>query len=113
MRCLVKVSFSWVLAGNILVAFGNVFILNSPSQFSANWFRPENRLIVTSLAVFSMSVSGGAGALFSPFVVKSGLSQEEGLESVFRLMVLQGGPITFIMLFNLIFLRGKPKEPPA
>lgn len=113
LRCLVKESFTWVLLGNILVAAGNAFMLNAPSQFSANWFKPENRMVVTSVAVFFLSVSGAAGALLSPFVVKSGLSDEEGIDSVERLMLLQGAIIAFIMLLNLVFFRGKPKTPPA
>lgn len=70
MRCFVKLSFSYVLAGNTVIAFGNAFILNSPAQFSANWFRASARLLMTSIAVFAMVVSGGAGALISPFVVR-------------------------------------------
>lgn len=113
LRCLVKVSFHFVLLGNGVMAFGNVFILNAPSQFSAAWFRPESRLVVTSLAVFAMSVSGGAGALISPFIVKAGMGQEEGLKAVFKLMLFQGVPVAAIMIVNLIFFRGKPKHPPA
>jgi hypothetical protein len=70
LRCLVKTSFAFVLLGNTIIAFGNIFILKSPSQFSANWFRPQARLFVTSLAVFAMSVAGAVGGLISPFIVK-------------------------------------------
>lgn len=106
LRCLVRVDFNYVLAGNTVIAIGNVFILNSPSQYSATWFKPERRLLVTSIAVFCMIVSGGIGALISPFIVRENLSQEAGLDSVFRLMVVQGAPLSAIMFLNLFLFRG-------
>jgi hypothetical protein len=84
----VKTSFTFVIVGNTIIAFGNVFILNSPSQFSANWFRPQTRLVVTTLAIFAMNVSGGAGALISPFIVKEDMTPEAGLNAVFELMLI-------------------------
>jgi hypothetical protein len=39
-RCFVKLSFSSVVVGNTIVAVGNVFVLNAPSQFATAWFRP-------------------------------------------------------------------------
>lgn len=77
-RILVKVNFGFVLAGNIFVAFGNVFIMNSPTMFSVTWFRPQLRIIVTSLAIFVTLVSGGLGALLSPFLVPENLTREDG-----------------------------------
>lgn len=112
LRILVKVSFGFVLAGNILVAFGNVFIVNSPTMFSVTWFRPELRIIVTSVAIFVSLVSGGFGALISPFLVPEDLPTSEGREKVFYLMIYQAVFVGVIMILNLIFFKSKPKNPP-
>ena len=68
---------------------------------------------MTSIAVFCMIVSGGAGALVSPFVVKQNMSLSAGKDAVFVLLIFQGSIIAVIMLLNLIFFRGKPNHPPS
>lgn len=75
-RIFVYVNFAFVLAGNIFVAFGNVFLMNASTLFSVTWFRPEMRLVITSLSVFTTMISGGLGALLSPFIVKEVLTPE-------------------------------------
>lgn len=111
-RILVKVNFAFVVAGNTIIAFGNVFIMNSATMFSVTWFRPELRIIITSLAIFTSLVSGGLGALLSPFFVKENLPPELGQQKVFWLMIYQGIFVGVIMILNLVLFRGKPKVPP-
>ena len=112
-RTFVDYDFIFVLVGNTFIALGNVFIMNAASQFSVTWFRPDLRLIVTSLAVFTTLVSGGIGALISPFVVKESFTDEEGRKAVFKLMVYQAGFVGGIMLLNLILFRGRPRISPT
>ena len=38
---LIKFNFIWVLIGNFIVAFGNVYVLSVPAKFSALWFAPN------------------------------------------------------------------------
>lgn len=110
---MVKINFGFVLAGNILVAFGNVFIMNSPTMFSVTWFRPDVRIIVTSVAIFVSLVSGGLGALFSPFIVPENIEAiEEGKQKVFDLIAYQAIFVGVIMILNLVLFRSKPKNPP-
>lgn len=70
LRILVIQGFAWVLVGNIIVAIGNAFILYCPAKYSALWYPPKNRLLVTGLIIFANNVSGGVGAFLSPFFVK-------------------------------------------
>lgn len=58
MRMLINESFYFVIIGNSLNAMGNVFLINCPPRFSAVWFTPRERIIVTSLIGFANAVSG-------------------------------------------------------
>lgn len=112
LRILVIYNFGFVVAGNTLIAFGNVFIMNAATMFSVTWFRPQMRIIITSLSIFTALVSGGLGALISPFLVKENLPPDIGRQKVFWLIVYQGILVGSIMVLNLILFRGKPKVPP-
>jgi hypothetical protein len=75
-RCLININFIFAILGNVVIAIGNIFILNSPSQLAANWFKPEKRLLITSLGLFSTSISGGIGAFVSSMLIPKNLQPE-------------------------------------
>lgn len=41
-RCLVKVGFAFVVAGQVFCAIGQPFILNAPMKIATRWFMPQN-----------------------------------------------------------------------
>ena len=75
-RLLIFESFIWVIVGNFVFACGNVFVINVCPKFSAIWFAPEQRLLISSLLIFANSISGGFGSILSPFFVKDKLPED-------------------------------------
>jgi hypothetical protein len=73
MRTFVLKGFGWLIAGNVLAAIGNIFVLNCPAKYSAIWYAPKQRLLITSLVVLFNCISGAFGAFVSPFIVKPDL----------------------------------------
>ena len=51
-------------------------MLNAPAKYSAIWYGPRDRIIVTSILVFISTISGAFGAFLSPYFVKNGLPIE-------------------------------------
>lgn len=73
LRLLILEGFGWVIAGNVLCAIGNTFVLNCPAKYSALWYPPNRRLLITSLVIFANCISGAVGAFLSPMIVKPDL----------------------------------------
>lgn len=58
-RCLVKVSFAFVILGQVFCAIAQPFILNAPMKIATRWFMPRNVIInwiQRSLAMAILSV---------------------------------------------------------
>ena len=107
-RLLILRSFWWVIVGNFIAAIGNSFILNCPSKYSSIWYEPRERLLITSILVFTNMISGGFGAFLSPFFVKSGLPSEEGQGQIYKLVIFHTIAIGSIMLLNIFCFRSDP-----
>ena len=65
-----------MIIGNFVYACGNIFVINAAPRFSAIWFAPEQRLLVSTLLIFAYTISGGIGSVMSPFFVQANLPQD-------------------------------------
>lgn len=43
-RCLVKVSFAFVVVGQVFCAIAQPFLINAPMKIATRWFMPQNVL---------------------------------------------------------------------
>ncbi len=65
MKCLINISFNYVVIGQTVIAIAQPFMLNACSKLSANWYPAGERLISSAIAsnAFILGVSLG---LFLP-----------------------------------------------
>ena len=49
LRIFIDQSFTWVLIGQTLMAFGQPFTYNAPAKLSTNWFSYQERAIATMI----------------------------------------------------------------
>lgn len=57
------------LLGSLLAAFGNIFILNTPSKLALNWFSSEKVNIVTFTGILATLLSVTIGASVPGFLI--------------------------------------------
>lgn len=58
-RCLVKVSFAFVVVGQVFCAIAQPFLINAPMKIATRWFMPQNVflfIIQRSLAMAVLTV---------------------------------------------------------
>ena len=85
LRTLTKVDEpQWCLLGSALTAFGNIFILNSPSIIANNWFRVESVPKIISIAVLFNLISVTIGASLPGLI----LSPESTAEEIIDFLVI-------------------------
>lgn len=52
-RCLVKVSFAFVVVGQVFCAIAQPFLINAPMKIATRWFMPQNVLFFYYSEIFS------------------------------------------------------------
>lgn len=67
LRVLISKSFSLVYLGQIIAAIGGPFIYNANCKVSANWFRVQQLVLVTSIITLFGTSKVNAGRASSPF----------------------------------------------
>ena len=55
-RCLVNVSFSFAIVGQLFCSIGQPFILNAPTKIASRWFNKKNVRIIINIETFSVSL---------------------------------------------------------
>ncbi len=109
-RCLVNTSFTYVTIGFLIAGIGRPFIQNAQGTISLNWFPDNERLKVTQLFSFIVTISF-AGGLFWPGVMfndfddsgdSSKVNQDtniaDGKDTVYNLMYWQAILSTICLL---------------
>ncbi|CAH1102513.1 unnamed protein product [Psylliodes chrysocephalus] len=61
--------FGVLLAGQIVVAASQIFILSLPPKIAVTWFKPEEVSKVCSLGIFGMTLGSAMGFLIPPMIV--------------------------------------------
>lgn len=96
--------------GSALTAFGNIFIINTPSKFATNWFPIGSANLVTSLAVSFTILSVSIGAAAPGFFINENTST---VEDVKRLLLIEAFIVSVPILLLMILFRDHPENPPS
>lgn len=108
-RLLVNVNFAFIIVGSVINAIGNVFILNAPSKFSTNWYKPENRALVTTICTYAVIASPTIGVAIPSLFVDANSNKD----NVLYLLIFEASLVTGVMAITLIFFKGNPPSPPS
>jgi len=77
-RQLCNVSFYFVLGGQIIMAFGQPFMLSAPAKLAALWFGDNERAIATNIGSLAAPIGALTGFLLPlPLITEDNKSEEK------------------------------------
>ncbi|KAK6503909.1 hypothetical protein TWF506_002134 [Arthrobotrys conoides] len=97
--------FPVVMVGQILIGFGQPFVLSAPAYYSDIWFTSKERITANALVSLSNPLGAALGQLIDPFLV----SQPGDIPN----MLLYIAIITTTVTVPVFFVQGKPPTPPC
>ncbi|KAK6330125.1 hypothetical protein TWF730_004625 [Orbilia blumenaviensis] len=97
--------FPVVMVGQILIGFGQPFVLSAPAYYSDLWFTSNQRITANALVSLSNPLGAALGQLIDPFLV----SQPSDIPN----MLLYIAIITTAVTAPVFFVHGKPPTPPC
>ncbi|KAK6533235.1 hypothetical protein TWF281_007384 [Arthrobotrys megalospora] len=97
--------FPVVMVGQILIGFGQPFVLSAPAYYSDLWFSSKQRITANALVSLSNPLGAALGQLIDPFLV----SRPEDIPN----MLLYIAIITTAVTVPVFFVQGKPPTPPC
>ncbi|KAF3213896.1 hypothetical protein TWF192_010615 [Orbilia oligospora] len=97
--------FPVVMVGQILIGFGQPFVLSAPAYYSDLWFTSKQRITANALISLSNPLGAALGQLIDPFLV----SRPGDIPS----MLLYIAIITTVVTAPVFFVQGKPPTPPC
>ncbi|KAF3128608.1 hypothetical protein TWF594_011514 [Orbilia oligospora] len=97
--------FPVVMVGQILIGFGQPFVLSAPAYYSDLWFTSKQRITANALISLSNPLGAALGQLIDPFLV----SRPGDIPS----MLLYIAIITTAVTAPVFFVQGKPPTPPC
>ena len=89
----------YCIIGSALAAFGNIFILNSPSKLASQWFRPQTVPAIISIAVLFSNISITLGAAVPGLVIGEDAHADEIINFLRLEAIVISGPIILMIVF--------------
>ncbi|CAD8051186.1 unnamed protein product [Paramecium sonneborni] len=117
----INVSFWFFFIGQLISLVGFPFRLISASKFVANWFFPENRILIMVIIALVFNASSGI-AIRIPLIILGDFQinddprdeqKELGRALIESLMFLLFGLMILLCLPPIFFFLSKPKTPPS
>ena len=116
-RQLVNVNFYFVLAGQVIMALGQPFMLSAPAKLAALWFGDSERAIATTLGSLAAPMGAVTGFLLPlPFIRESDVRDDDleyGQRRFFIYVLVQNIIITILGLPIIFLIRNYPPTPPT
>jgi MFS family permease len=97
------------LLGSILCGFGYLFVMNSASKVTMNWFRSEVMTSVTFVSALSTMLSLSFSSVIPGFLLDSSSTKED----VTYFLRFEAILITVPFILLTLFFREKPEYPPS
>jgi hypothetical protein len=101
---------TYLLMGSALTAFGNIFIINTPSKFATNWFPSSSVNLVTFLGVSFTMLSVSIGAAGPGFFINENTST---VADIRKLLLIEAFVVSIPIILLMIFFRDHPEHPPS
>jgi len=106
-------SFNMVMAGQVILAIAQPFIINSPTAVAAKWFPVKERAMATGLATLAQYIGILVAMVVTPMLIVSSPSSPEygnGIGSMLKIYCI----ITIVVsVTGWILLREKPVTSPS
>ena len=106
-------SFKMVMAGQVILAIAQPFIINSPTAVAARWFPVKERAIATGLATLAQYIGILIAMVITPMLIVSSPSSPEYGNGIGRMLQIYCIITVVASVTGLILLRERPHTPPS
>ena len=106
-------SFTLVLAGQILFAIAQPFVINAPTAVAARWFPVKERAIATGMATLAQYLGILTAMVVTPMLIVSSPSDPEYGNGIGGMVRIYGIITIAASVAALLLLREKPATPPS
>lgn len=115
LRLLVNVDFYFVIAGQVIIAIGQPFMLSAPAKLAAVWFGDNERAIATTLGSLAAPIGAVCGFLLPLPLIgeKDGTPDENGRSTFWTYVLVQNIIITVLGLPIIFLIKNEPPTPPS
>ncbi|XP_008506972.1 choline/ethanolamine transporter FLVCR2-like isoform X1 [Equus przewalskii] len=104
--------FAVTMLGQVICSVAQVFILGMPSYMAAVWFRRDEVLRASTIAVLGNQLGNGLGFLVPPLLVPNIEDRDKLAYHISILFYITGGVATLCFLLVIIVFKEKPINPP-
>jgi MFS family permease len=106
-------SFTMVLAGQIILAIAQPFVINAPTALAAKWFPVKERAIATGLATLAQYIGILIAMVVTPMLIVSSSSDPNYGNGIGSMVRIYGIITIAAAVISLLMLREKPASPPS
>lgn len=113
-RQCVNIDFWFVIAGQVIMAIGQPFMLSAPAKLAAVWFGDNERALATTLGSLAAPMGAVTGFLLPlPFIGDDFGTQEQGRKKFFTYVLVQNIVITVLGVPIIFLIKNSPPIPPS
>jgi Sugar phosphate permease len=105
--------FLYIVLGQTMGALAFPFLLGTPQKISAEWYRPNDRGMSTTILSVMNFVGIALGYAIPAFFLNKDTKGQEGLERVSQMTQLQAYIAVPLLVMSLILFQSKPPTPPS
>ena len=104
-------SFNMVLAGQIILAIAQPFVINAPTALAARWFPVKERAIATGLATLAQYIGILIAMVVTPMLIVSSPSSPDYGNGIGSMLKMYGIITAVVCIIGLVLIREKPEFP--
>jgi MFS family permease len=104
-------SFTMVIAGQVLMAVAQPFIINSPTAVAARWFPVKERAIATGLATLAQYIGILIAMVVTPMLIVSSPAEAGYGNGIDKMLLIYGVITIIVSVIGTLLLREKPATP--
>lgn len=106
-------SYSIVIAGQCIAAFGQPFLLNAPPRIANDWFPVHERDYIMHVMTQANNIGGALGTIIPAYQVFVDVDGSYDRNDISRMLIWQGVASTGLLILSLLFVRSRPPTPPT
>lgn len=113
-RMLANQSFYFILAGQILMALGQPFVVTAPPKIAGLWHSDGEQALATTLGSLAQPIGAIIGFMLPlPFISDDDKTSEDGKSKMLFYILIQSIIITVLTVPIIFIVKDKPSEPPS
>jgi MFS family permease len=103
-------SFLIVISGQVLLAIGQPFVINSSTALSAQWFPVRERALATGFATLAQYIGIMIAMLVTPMLIIHSPSSPDYGSGIDRMLIIYGIATVVFSAAGIVLLKNKPRN---